>query len=299
MTAILFASVLAMSADPTYDRELLSTVADGHRQSRNAIVTLHVKAKVLATNQDRPDTPRQHMAIEWWQSGSDWRSCETIAHEATPPAKADILPTRYERLHKGSTIKVLNVMERSGAIGDADQLVTPLAPWKWGLFQLQDRPPVAFADLFKDKKAVLNVAREGTEAKRLVVVQFARTGGWTTRVWFDPSMKYLARKRVDELAGGKSRIECEIETFREAKPGIFFPIKGVSRWYTNGKLNALSTVEATVEVNDPVKGDVFALQFPDRVSVADKAKGIEYVTGPDGEPLPGGPVQPIPPANDE
>lgn len=297
MTAILVASALAMGADPAYDRDLLRAVADGHRQARDAIVTLHVTAKSVSTSTDPPDAPRGVQTIEWWQSGPDWRSRESFTQEATPPAKATVPPTRYERLFKGGTIKAVSVWERQGVVGDADWLVTPMSPWHWGLFLIQDRPPIPFADLLKDEKAVLSVASEGEGAKRRVVVEFAREAGHKCRVWFDPSVNYLGRKRVDEYDDhGGRRVENEIEAFREAKPGVFFPVKYVSRYYVAGKLKSQSTLAAeVVEVNEPVADEALTLTFPEGVFIEDTVKGIRYATGPDGKPVPARPARPIPP----
>ncbi|MFO0811184.1 MAG: hypothetical protein U0746_21350 [Gemmataceae bacterium] len=251
----------------------------------------------------KPDAPRQRMTVEWWQSGPDFRSAESFAQDSVPQAKDAIPSFRIDRVSKGGDLKTLEVRDaqakgpklKTGSIGDAESLVTPLSPWSWGLFYLQDAPPLTFADALQDANRVEHVEVDVSSGKRLVVASIATHANQSVRIWFDPAVNYLVRKRVNETTDRKRRFEFEVTAFRECKPGVFFPEKVVTREFADNKLTGTTTVDVTAHVNDPVDPSVFELRFPEGTSITDKATGVVYVTGPDGRPDPKYKSHPIPP----
>src|SRR5262249_11913545 len=108
-------------------------------------------------------------------------------------------------------------------------------------------------------------------------------------IWADGSKNYLVCKLVNHVTFKDSaktgRLEANVVSFREVKPGIFFPDKMEHRNYSNGKeFFRLVTTLSEIRVNEKFPEGVFTINFPEGALVTDKLRGVAYKMGPNQTP---------------
>jgi hypothetical protein len=279
----------------------LDAVREGHARSREAIYSLYAKAVFLANYHGNPPRPPTRYSAEWWQDGESFRAKEVMLDGREGDKSA--LESRFERVWRNGRAKVLSqhskggkAAQAQGTIGRTDDLSTAISPWSWGLFELKDGVP--FMEALRDsEKYVASVALEDVAGRSLIRVQFKAEGPMVRTAWFDAGVNYLVRKIRNENSDTGLKREQEITEFREALPGIFFPIRAAGRSANRaGQLTLESIAEVKVlRVNETIDSSVFELAFPKGTAVADEIKGIRYVAEDDEQPGTAVPASPLPP----
>lgn len=116
---------------------------------------------------------------------------------------------------------------------------------------------------------------------------------WDFEVYFDPAVNYLVRKRVMRTNGrDDGRRECEITSFQEPQPGVFFPTESKAVAYRLGKVVSTTTTKVKdLKLNVPISKDVMRLRIPAGAKVMDRISGKTYTQGASGGA--DGPVRPF------
>ena len=148
-----------------------------------------------------------------------------------------------------------------------------------------------------DIKTLKQVNDNGRDS---VYVDVRDANGWKYEIWIDPGTNYLARKLIRHRRlpnGQNSRIEGEVLSFREVKPGVFFPDRVGQAlffggdWFQKGKASL-----SNLQVNEAVAAGQFRHVFPVGTLVADVEKGTTYTIGPAGTPIHVAPIASPPPS---
>jgi hypothetical protein len=135
--------------------------------------------------------------------------------------------------------------------------------------------------------------------------QWKEGSGKTVIVYLDPAHDYLPSKLIiywynGRLDTAKQHVVYDVLEYHPKGPDLptAFPKRVRATFYgRNGVLEApltegFYTIE-TVKVPKAIPEETFTLKIPAGYQVADKIKGVVYLTGPDGGPAPGTKVTPI------
>ncbi len=185
----------------------------------------------------------------------------------------------------------------TGILDEENHFAETLHLWQWALFELPWCKQPLSGLLGKAQLTAVKSTTDGGRA--LVYLDVRDPEGRRYEVWVDPGVNYLVRKLVGHRTlpnGSRARMEEEVVSFREVKPGLFVPerlahsLSFDGKWFEKGEA-ALSNIR----VNGPLPEGYFALKFPPGTMVSDHERGIGYRVGPGGQPTGVAPVAPAPP----
>jgi hypothetical protein len=265
----------------------IDQIRSANEASRVAVITLqaHVEvtiefnaAVVPPTHPDRP--LKDNYVIEYFRSGNKERFKETRG----PLAPRDII--RDFDTQKSSLF--LPKQDRKsidlGAI-DEDWKVFPLELWQWALFEMPDSRQ-SFSQLLADGQ--VKVQKTTTSGGReLVYLEVRDSKDQKYEVWVDPAANYLVRKLILHSSKGQGtiRIEGEVHSFREVKPGVYFPDRMGHSLFIKGNWFEKAEAKLTnLNVRGSLPEGTFKHVFPTGTRVADWEKGTLYTVGSQGQP---------------
>lgn len=282
---LLFGMAALQSPAFCADLRLAQEAFDGHRASREAIVTL-----ACGVTLSRIPTLGSARGEYWWTHNASRARC--LAAESTSDwlRKANLLRSCVRRTDSQGRVKTVcqirDAEERP--LGDCD-------PWLYGMFKFGtgEGSGIQTVDDLLDRGAeVRNAARDKQGGIDLVRVTLANAK-LQLDLWFDPAANYLIRKADYAKAGSSFRSISEVVQFREVVPGIFFPERVSARFTAPGPEKAgYDVVFHAVKINRAIATSVFELDFPAGAVVADGTKGVFYTADASGRPV--GKVQSIP-----
>lgn len=183
-------------------------------------------------------------------------------------------------------------------------------PWSEGLLVVPLPNTVSFVaaeELIKDAAKVRRVGRRMDGDREVVAVELTyqsepKPSGntWDVTILFDPQVNYLVRKFVmvcdRTKQGQKIRNEHSVVEFKEAGPGVFFPVRSASLIHVDDQLIQTGTASVSnLRVNQPLPADTFRLAYQRGVTMYDGVKGTKYKVDENGKPI-SEPV-PDPPGN--
>ena len=179
------------------------------------------------------------------------------------------------------------------ALGMAD-------PWYNALFLFygeasqEGRPvwPVPFESLF-ERYGLKRIEKVASGEGETVVARL-KIGKSERSYWFSPRHNFLIKK-VEAKADGRSTI-CEVPSFKEVAPGVFFPELKVSKSYdVDGKLDRTTATFADIRANMPLANEIFALNLSPHTEVHDFIQGKKFGTDATGRVTGAGVDLPTPP----
>jgi hypothetical protein len=254
--------------------------------SQAAILTIqaHVEVTIDFNPSQRPASVRNNpttdrYVIDYIRSGNKER-----IKEQGPWGIRDVL--RDFESGKGSVFRPKEEMNTvpMGTL-DTDRKVFAVEIWQWALFAMPDtRQPLSDLLTQGEIKALKQIIDEGRHS---VYLDIRDSKGQRFEIWVDPGTNYLVRKVLFHWSRPRAtgRIEREVLTFREMKPGIFFPERVRHVMFTS--TDWLERGEATlsnIRVNESLPRGTFQHVFPPGTMVADGVQGTGYIVGRDGQP---------------
>jgi len=299
----LLLTVAQVSAQST--EEAAAICRDAHIQSRVAIKTLRCQFNIQrpGVRSIREPVGTMHPAVvrddvEFWQDGPtmlskisrlDGKLIEVFLW------KDGVLKIMKTDLTGGRTAEE----NKNGALLDRQNFGEFIGTLPW--FYAQFGVPGPDPPLPTDAKSVKSVVREqhrGADCYRVVSEKEA----FRHVAWFRVGVKFLlCDKHTYNVMQGDSfdetiRMESEVSTFQEVKPGIFFPKAIERRDVRGGKSSIIDQVNfMNVQVNEPIDPSVFTLTFPEGTNVTDLRSGVRYRTDANERPI--GELSPyVPPA---
>lgn len=164
------------------------------------------------------------------------------------------------------------------------------APWCDALCSLSDggkRGNVTFAEFVTNhRREVVAVRRATVGGLPTETVEFRFPDAVCT-VHLDPAANYMVRRveRTSNASSGYSS-SAEVTSFREASPGVFFPVRVVNKRRDGGRTQPDETFTFTdIEVNKPLNESTFALKFRPGITIIDRVRGTKYKVREDGTPV--------------
>ena len=277
--------VLFLADAPLARSETAEEVADalraGNRSALKSIRTLHLKMR-METSMGKATSSTE---VECWRRGEEVRQKESAKREATDRWR---LGGKHASV---STRTEANGSKRAGAvIQPAATEPGPRDVWEAALC-IMPCPQLSLEALLAGEHTLKHAFYEGSGTARVGRLEIELPKGIRLLITVDPSVNHMVRKveYSQTLGSGKTRyvLECvrEATEFAEAAPGIFFPMKVVTRHQYNGKESARSTAAfSEVAVNVPVPPGVFAIRFPAGTRVTDMIAGNTYTVDGAGHP---------------
>ena len=297
--------------------KLLRAVTEGHRANLKAIrsihATLHMKSE---DNNPNRSNSRNELFGQWWEENGKIRWQEMRTQERGRPY--GVLPDGSPAGMPFDTIEevVMDAGKRMclkrhnmGSGGEAltgevwkDPRIGPCLSDIWCRmgFVVLENPRLSVAECLESRdwsKEVRN-RREGDENFVEVV---CRRDQNNVELCFSPSHGYLV-KRLDYWAGPKKevtklRLLLEIDGIKESAPGVFMPTHSVRKFFLaagpNGPRITNETSVEIVSINKPLPENTFASPIPEGTRTVDPVNQLFYTMGPDGNPSPDYPIQPL------
>lgn len=124
----------------------------------------------------------------------------------------------------------------------------------------------------------------------LIYIDVTDRKGNRYEAWADRSVNYLVRRvvcRRARLPGmtANVRIEVEVQSFEEVKPGVFFPKRSKKKLIGNDEEIALwETTLSNLRINEPLPDSLLQASFPEGTVVTDQIRGVSYRVNADGQP---------------
>jgi hypothetical protein len=168
--------------------------------------------------------------------------------------------------------------------------------WQWTLFELPECKQTLSQLLAEGE--VKSQRRIADVGHALIFLSIRDSKGRRYEIWVDPSANYLIRKLICHTSKPKAeiRIEGEVVSFQEVKPGVFFPARLVHSIISNGTW--LEKAEATlteIRINESMPEGQFQHTLPVGTWVTDNERGTWHTIGPDGQPTKSVPIAPSSP----
>lgn len=270
--------------------DLAAVCRNGHLQSRAAIRSLSCRVEIHTPpgKEFNPyrgtieEMPTRRARLEWWQDSGMIRcrydSRGDGSHVIDVLWKDGALKTLYSQISPDAMKTKITAGKLEGEKG----LETVSSPWQLALFGWPGPLPCTF-----DKPAYQGTAMADLKGHRCIRVTQA-DNVMAGEIWFDPKLNYLVRKSVQFPHPGdrSSWYEEEVASFREWKPGIFFPEVVIRRKGEGGQLSLMDRVVfQDVRINEPIDPTVFLLNFPADTTVTDVLKGVKYEVGAGEQPV--------------
>jgi len=170
-------------------------------------------------------------------------------------------------------------------IGPEQRIVVPVQIWEWTLFELPECKEQLGELLDEAELKALKATSESGEA--LIYLDIRDTKDRRYEVWVDPGTNYLVRKLIchGSRVNTGYRIEQEVLSFREVKPGLFFPERVVYSLIISGDwMTKTEATLANLRVNETLPAGMFQHTFPPGTLVTDYEHGTGYTLGANGEP---------------
>lgn len=278
------------------NEEMVSIIRHGNIQSRESINTVRMRIEITdipvlqhSSELESKRTSPIRSEVQWWQDGPMVRS------------RNDCQGYVDEFLLKDGQLKSLGSQPRkggkpylNGALA-ADKWIQHNNPWCDAIFNVgfEDFAPIT---VLLDRANFKGIEKTEDPGKLILYkTSFETKKGAKGELLFDPKLNYLARKITTWGEDASTRVEVEALSFREVKPGIFFP-ETVERRYCRDKQKSVQVTRRLrfkeVVVNEPIPPGVFQLTFPAGTYVGDAIKGVGYLT--DEHEQPANKLSPLP-----
>ena len=282
--------LLSVGAEARAD-ELVELVKSGNSASLAAVVSLHARFEMAlhpnpAVLAKIPVASGRRIVGQYWRSGNKVR----IRENETPYGPRDMLQDHDRQQTTVHMPKSKLQTIDTGIIAAEGAIYTPADVWELALCSLPG-PAVTFSHLLDTggKIESAHLSHEpGGELAYLDVSLESPPKTLRCEIWADPSKNYLVRRVVSHVtmegAAGKGRLEGEVTSFREVKPGVFFPESMELRIFHKGQeINRMVTRLTSIHINEPLPMSVFKMSFPPGTVVSDQVRGTTFRIDQEGK----------------
>jgi hypothetical protein len=278
-------AVFALAALPSRSllaqSELLTRVRVQHRAAVQSIQSVHCH---VLTEQD-PINPQLTARGQYWRQGSNVRFQQTSTGNGLDIWLREGVITQVSSGRNGSNGARVRGEQPSGGCNVWWYVMPFPSHRRWAEIALD-----AFLDLPHRKQAASWKTEDGRKMLYLDVVHYHEDIAAEVRkeFWFDPEVNFLFRKAIFtyEYQDRKHRIVREVSEFSEPAPGLFFPIGGTTRNYSDGQCwgAAVMTI-SNVRVNQPLTADIFSIKVPYGMELRDDIQGKLFRVDESGTPI--------------
>jgi hypothetical protein len=252
--SVLTISWFAGSRVTVLAQEDLTLIREAHRNSRQAIHSLHAVVTVAHTVPEAK--PKQNKKgqgdtrIEWWESGGNirWRveSKHLVpAQVLSPTEKKDLLVAiTQQNLVKNGKLTMVAYESAPGKEAHIRANIKNFTPttrlphdvWEYALFTLIPNNRASLTDILDARaapKTLQPFEKGGQRFIKLVLSGIPPVEVYDLEVVLDVKRNYLIQRFSPTTSSPDEvmRFESEVVSFREVLPGIYFPSLMVTKFY--------------------------------------------------------------------
>jgi hypothetical protein len=269
--------VHANSHDP---KVTLQQVRDDNRRSIEAIHSLTCHFQIVNSRGGQLINGRSG---DYWRSVDDFRIRWQVGEQWCDAFMRDGRLTCFSNSHdlSGKPIISTSISRYDGLpIGECDPFHHSLLTF----YGARNGVPtlVLFDELLSSEHKLRKAEVESSTGQVVVEIDFPH--GIRSEYRFDPKANYLC-SFVQSTSSGTT-ISLQVDRFKEASPGVFFPERVIHKSYDAEKLTSQKTYEfSKVVANAALGADALNPVFNRDSEVHDLIKGKVYKTDENGRPI--------------
>jgi hypothetical protein len=263
---ILVPFAIASARADSSENSRIQLIQASQRQNLESIKSIHVKMRFQPGDKNAAYTGP--LITEWWQKGDHVRYVVDYTDRTEMATIIGLEQKWFAKYPRPSAASYV-----TGYVGPKNEREF-ISPWFCGMILYETGAPPS--DELSNRTYKVNLSRDeatGQEVAELVHRDFS------VRLWFDPKRAYLLGKQQQYSKTREITAWHEVKSFREAKPGIYFPVQ-VDHLDKNGN-TVLSITFTDVQINEPIVESIFSLAFPEGSSVTNGYTKQTYVVGKD------------------
>jgi hypothetical protein len=305
-----FFAILLVPAALSANEALLDELRAGNHAALESIHTLY--CRVHRSSPVSARGPIAESSGEFWWSGGSRRVRSTVNGQLSDSVVHDFTQRSLAKSSNRNGQEDIRFFIKRAV---PDEPHAQFDPWGGGLLKLcgPRGRPLTLEQLLTGPHVIDEVERVVEAGRELILVGLTieLSGGASGRfkIWFDPSVNYLARKLVGTTSSmdskaSNSRRESEVLQFKEAAPTVYIPEIAETRFFQEETLVHHDVFRFTdIRVNQPLPPEIFEISVPPGARVIDSIQDQEYTLDARGNkigdgralakfaPLPAGNVQ--------